>query len=51
MNLGRLYAQKGMVMKAIAEFEAALGMPSARVATRTRRVDQRELRKLRAMLN
>src|SRR5271166_1195252 len=26
MNLGRLYAQKGMVMKAIAEFEAALGL-------------------------
>ena len=25
MNLGRLYAQKGMVMKAISEFEEALG--------------------------
>ncbi len=48
MNLGRLYAQKGMVMKAIAEFEEALRVAgddhcAASIAE--------QLRELRAMLN
>src|ERR1700683_981518 len=53
MNLGKLYARKGMVMKAIAEFEEALrlaqheagGDPNASASI----CDQ--LRDLRAMLN
>jgi Tfp pilus assembly protein PilF len=52
MNLGRLYAQKGMVMKAIVEFEAALslaqregGDPNASASI------SKQLRSLRVMLN
>jgi tetratricopeptide (TPR) repeat protein len=52
MNLGRLYEQKGMVIKAIAEFEEALrlaqcegGDPNAAASI------NEELRSLRAMLN
>ncbi len=48
MNLGRLYAQKGMVVKAIAEFEEAL-----RLAGGDHAADSiaEQLRKLRATLN
>jgi Tfp pilus assembly protein PilF len=45
MNLGRIYAAKGMVMRAIAEFEAALKLAPGEPAC------LESLARLRAMLN
>jgi len=53
MNLGKLYAQKGMVMKAIAEFEEALKLAQregVNDANATASISD-QLRGLRAMLN
>lgn len=48
MNLGRLYAEKGMVMKAIAEFEEALRLAGEDAASESIAA---QLRQLRSMLN
>jgi tetratricopeptide (TPR) repeat protein len=53
MNLGKLYVQKGMVMKAIAEFEEALKLAQregVNDANATASISD-QLRTLRAMLN
>src|SRR5580704_11642833 len=52
MNLGRLYAEKGMVLKAIAEFEEALRLAQLEGgdATATASISD-QLRTLRASLN
>jgi tetratricopeptide (TPR) repeat protein len=52
MNLGRLYAQKGMVLKAISEYEAALGHAQRESGDANAVASiSADLRKLRAMLN
>lgn len=52
MNLGRLFAQKGMVMKAIQEFEGALKFAQREGGDGDAAASIREqLRNLRAMLN
>lgn len=48
MNLGRLYTQKGMVMKAIAEYEEALRLAAGDQAAEA---IAEQLQSLRAMLN
>jgi hypothetical protein len=52
MNLGRLYAQKGMVLKAIAEFEEALQLAQREGGDAAASASIRErLGALRASLN
>jgi len=51
MNLGRLYAQKGMVMKAISEFEEALQLAQKNGDEDASVSMSKQLRSLRAMLN
>ena len=52
MNLGRLYAQKGMVMKAISEFEEALRLAQREGGDANASASiSEQLRSLRAMLN